>query len=96
MRVDSLLFTPWATARSAASCSRDGVDRGGVTGHLPAGAPLQLPYVAVDDVCAAIARVSNLGARIPVGTEDIPGHRSLRCPGGFHRRGARHHEAGTE
>jgi predicted enzyme related to lactoylglutathione lyase len=31
--------------------SRDGIDRGGVTGHLPAGAlPHWLPYVASDDV----------------------------------------------
>jgi len=40
--------------------SRDGVDRGGVTGHLPVGAPPHwLPYVAVDDVDATIARARN-------------------------------------
>jgi predicted enzyme related to lactoylglutathione lyase len=54
--------------------SRDGVDRGGVTGPLPAGAPPHwLPYVAVDDVDATIARARKLGARIPVAPEDIPG-----------------------
>jgi predicted enzyme related to lactoylglutathione lyase len=54
--------------------SRDGVDRGGVTGHLPAGAsPHWLPYVDVDDVDATIARARKLGARIPVSPEDIPG-----------------------
>ena len=54
--------------------SRDGVDRGGVTGHLPAGAPPHwLPYVAVDDVDATVARARRGGARIPVGAEDIPG-----------------------
>jgi predicted enzyme related to lactoylglutathione lyase len=54
--------------------SRDGVDRGGVTGHLPTGAlPHWLPYVAVDDVDATIARARKRGARIPVGPEDIPG-----------------------
>jgi predicted enzyme related to lactoylglutathione lyase len=54
--------------------SRDGVDRGGMTGHLPVGAPPHwLPYVAVDDVDATIARARKLGARIPVDPEDIPG-----------------------
>jgi predicted enzyme related to lactoylglutathione lyase len=54
--------------------ARDGVDRGGVTGQLPGGAPPHwLPYVAVDDVDAIIARAKKLGARIPAGPEDIPG-----------------------
>jgi hypothetical protein len=45
-----------------------------VTDHLPAGAqPNWLPYVAVDDVDATIARAKKLGARIPVSPEDIPG-----------------------
>ena len=54
--------------------SKGGVDRGGVTGHLAAGAPPHwLPYVSVDDVDAAIARARKLGATIPVGPEEIPG-----------------------
>jgi uncharacterized protein len=45
-----------------------------MTGHLPVGAPPHwLPYVAVDDVDATIARARKLGARIPVDPEDIPG-----------------------
>jgi predicted enzyme related to lactoylglutathione lyase len=45
-----------------------------VTGHLPAGKqPHWLPYVAVDDVDATIARARKLGALIPVVPEDIPG-----------------------
>jgi predicted enzyme related to lactoylglutathione lyase len=54
--------------------SRGGVDRGGVTSHLPRGVPPHwLPYVAVDDVDATIARAKKLGARIPISPEDIPG-----------------------
>lgn len=54
--------------------SRGGVDRAGVTDHLPGGArPHWLPYVAVDDADATIARARKLGARISVGPEDIPG-----------------------
>jgi uncharacterized protein len=54
--------------------SRNGVDRGGVTGHLPAGVPPHwLPYVAVHDVDATIARARKRGAKIRVGPEDIPG-----------------------
>ena len=53
---------------------RDGVDRGGVTSHLPGGTPPHwLPYVAVDDVDATIDRARNQGAKIPVGPTDIPG-----------------------
>src|SRR5262249_10443549 len=45
--------------------SRGGVDRGGVSGHLPRGVPPHwLPYVAVGDVDAAIARATRLGATI--------------------------------
>jgi predicted enzyme related to lactoylglutathione lyase len=44
--------------------SRDGVDRGGVTGHLTAGAPHWPPYVAVEDIDTTIARARKLGARI--------------------------------
>jgi predicted enzyme related to lactoylglutathione lyase len=54
--------------------SRDGVDRGGVIGHLPPGAtPHWLPYVNVENVDATIARAVKQGAKIPVGPEDIPG-----------------------
>jgi predicted enzyme related to lactoylglutathione lyase len=54
--------------------SKGGVDRGGVTSHLPAGVPPHwLPYVAVDDVDATIARARKLGATIPVSPKDIPG-----------------------
>jgi predicted enzyme related to lactoylglutathione lyase len=54
--------------------SRGGVDRGGVTAHLPPGvAPHWLPYVAVDDVDGTIARARKLGATIPIPPEDIPG-----------------------
>jgi len=54
--------------------SKGGVDRGGVTHHLPPGVPPHwLPYVSNDDVDAAIARAKRLGARIPINPEDIPG-----------------------
>lgn len=54
--------------------SKGGVDRGGVTSHLPAGAsPHWLPYVAVDDADATITRAKRLGATITFGPEDIPG-----------------------
>jgi hypothetical protein len=53
--------------------SRGGVDRGGVTAHVPAGAPPHwLPYVNVDDVDATVARAKRLGANV-VMHEDIPG-----------------------
>ena len=52
---------------------RDGVDRAGVTPLLQKGAkPNWLPYVAVDDVDATIARARKLGATIPMEPEDIP------------------------
>jgi uncharacterized protein len=54
--------------------SREGVDRGGVTSHLPAGMPPHwLPYVYVDDPDTTIARAKKLGATIPMSPEDIPG-----------------------
>jgi uncharacterized protein len=54
--------------------SKDGVDRGGVTSHLPPGVPPHwLPYVEVDDADATIARARKLGAAIPVAPSDIPG-----------------------
>jgi predicted enzyme related to lactoylglutathione lyase len=54
--------------------SRGGADRGGVTTHLPGGArPHWLPYVAVDDPDATIARAKKLGAAVPVAPQDIPG-----------------------
>jgi predicted enzyme related to lactoylglutathione lyase len=54
--------------------SKAGVDRGGVTSHLPGGvAPHWLPYVNVDDIDATVGRARNLGAKIPTPSEDIPG-----------------------
>ena len=54
--------------------SRDGVDRAGASDYLrPGVAPHWLPYVAVDDVDATIARARALGAAIPVPPEEIPG-----------------------
>jgi len=54
--------------------SRGGVERGGVTSYLPSGVPPHwLPYVAVEDADATIARARRLGATIPFGPEDIVG-----------------------
>jgi predicted enzyme related to lactoylglutathione lyase len=54
--------------------SKGGVDRGGVTEHVPNGtSPHWLPYVAVEDADAAIARAKRHGAKITLGPEDIPG-----------------------
>lgn len=53
--------------------SRGGVGRGGITGHLEGGTPHWLPYVAVDDPDATIARARELGAKICVPPADIPG-----------------------
>ena len=54
--------------------SKDGVDRGGVTDHLTSGmGPHWLPYIAVDDTDAVIARAKKQGAMIPMEPEDIPG-----------------------
>ncbi len=54
--------------------SKGGVDRGGVTSHLPAGVvPHWLPIVHVDDVDLAIARARKLGATIPREPADMPG-----------------------
>jgi uncharacterized protein len=54
--------------------SRGGVDRGGVTEHLPAGVPPHwLPYVFVDDPDATIARAKKLGGTIEMEHIDIPG-----------------------
>jgi predicted enzyme related to lactoylglutathione lyase len=54
--------------------SKSGADRGGVTAHLPKGAPPHwLPYISVADVDATIARARKLGAAIPMEPESIPG-----------------------
>jgi uncharacterized protein len=51
-----------------------GVDRGGVTEHLPKGMePHWLPYVRVDDPDAAAARAKQCGGTVPSGPEDIQG-----------------------
>ena len=53
---------------------KGGVERGGVTSHLDPGAPAHwLPYVAVDDADATMARARKHGATIPFGPEDVPG-----------------------
>ena len=52
--------------------SRGGVDRGGVTDQGSA-QPSWLPYVAVDDADATVARARNNGGKVCVGPEDIPG-----------------------
>jgi predicted enzyme related to lactoylglutathione lyase len=53
---------------------KGGVDRGGVTEHLPAGTtPHWLPYVRVEDVDGTLARAKRQGAELHVGAEDIPG-----------------------
>src|SRR5262245_10638020 len=45
--------------------SAGGVDRGGVSSHLPAGAPPHwLPYVAVDNPDATLARATRVGGTI--------------------------------
>jgi len=54
--------------------SKSGQGRGGVSGHLPCNTkPHWLPYVAVDDVDAAVARARTLGATIQMNPQDIPG-----------------------
>ena len=51
--------------------SRGGVDRGGVTAHLPGGvAPHWLPYVAVDSCDDAATKAKSLGAKIFKGPFD--------------------------
>lgn len=51
-----------------------GVDRAGVTHHIPKGVPAHwLPYVAVDDADRTLARARGLGATIQMGPHDIPG-----------------------
>jgi len=63
-----------AGAEAYFALSRDGVARGGVTGHLPPGvAPHWLPYVHTADPDAALARAKQRGATIPVSATDIPG-----------------------
>jgi predicted enzyme related to lactoylglutathione lyase len=54
--------------------TRDGVERAGITTHLPPGVPPHwLPYVYVDNVDATIARARELGGSIQVPASDIPG-----------------------
>ncbi len=54
--------------------AKGGVDRGGMTSHLPPGAaPHWLPYVFVDDPDATVERAKKLGAVIQVSPADIPG-----------------------
>ena len=52
--------------------SKGGVDRGGITSHLPPGAsPHWLPFVMVDDVDSTIERARKLGARIPMEPKNL-------------------------
>jgi predicted enzyme related to lactoylglutathione lyase len=52
--------------------SSAGVDRGGITSHLPAGtSPHWLPFVRVDDVDGAIECARQLGARIAIEPKNI-------------------------
>ena len=51
---------------------RDGVGRGGITGHLQGAAPHWLPYVSVDDPDATVTRARKSGGKIHAGPEDIP------------------------
>jgi predicted enzyme related to lactoylglutathione lyase len=54
--------------------SLDGVDRGGVTHHLPPGMPPHwLPYVHVDDPDATAKRAKQQGATLLMEPEDIAG-----------------------
>jgi predicted enzyme related to lactoylglutathione lyase len=57
--------------------SKGGVGRGGVTHHGVGGesgaAPHWLPYVAVDDPDATLARAKKLGGKVHIGPADIPG-----------------------
>ena len=53
--------------------SSAGQGRGGVSAHLPAGAPAHwLPYVFVTDPDAMLARVQRLGGKVAVEAMDIP------------------------
>jgi hypothetical protein len=51
-----------------------GIDRGGVTSHLPPGcAPHWLPYIYVDDADATVERARRHGGTVQFGPEDIQG-----------------------
>jgi uncharacterized protein len=53
---------------------RGGVDRGGVSSHMPGQTRTHwLPYVHVRDVDATIARVGGNGGKVQLGATDIPG-----------------------
>jgi predicted enzyme related to lactoylglutathione lyase len=49
------------------------VGRAGVTGFLQGAAPHWLPYVAVDDPDATLARAKKQGGKVLMGPDDIPG-----------------------
>lgn len=53
--------------------SKDGVGRGGMTTHGQEAGPHWLPYVAVDDPDATVARAKRNGGKVHVEATDIPG-----------------------
>jgi uncharacterized protein len=53
--------------------SRNGVGRGGVSGHLAGTSPHWLPYVSVDDPDTTLERVKKHGGKVHVKAADIPG-----------------------
>ncbi len=65
---------PMGSAGTYYVVAKGGVDRGGVTNHLPAGVSAHwLPYVKVNDVDAAFVCARRLGATVVVAPEDIAG-----------------------
>jgi predicted enzyme related to lactoylglutathione lyase len=76
---DSLPDTSIPTGMNSANAEDTALRDGDLHSHAPAWAtglgvpPHWLPYVAVDDADATIARARQLRATVPLGPEDIPG-----------------------